>query len=166
MGQGCQSHEENQPSQCTTPVLDQLSCRRGKGEMFSWGLRKREPGPKNCHPESTCPVRTDATPDDINMCSARSRTTNVRTLSELPGDENQWPDLSLLGSFDRAVSSGSLAFAADAVSYGYSIGFSLLDRATTAQSGIVERRGQVTVAPLCCRNEGSEDKKMPASEHA
>jgi hypothetical protein len=65
-------------------------------------------------------------------------TINVRTLSELPGDENDWPEQFRLGSFDRAVSSGSLAFAADAVSYGYSIGFLLLDRATTARSGIVE----------------------------
>ena len=57
---------------------------------------------------------------------------------ELPGDENQRAEQCRLGSFDRAVSSGALAFAADAVSYGYSIGFSMFDRATTARSGIVE----------------------------
>jgi hypothetical protein len=37
-----------------------------------------------------------------------------------------------VGSFDRAVSSGSLALAADAVCYGISIGLLLLDRFTTA----------------------------------
>jgi hypothetical protein len=37
-----------------------------------------------------------------------------------------------VGSFDRAVSSGSLAFAADAVCYWNSIGLLLLDRFTTA----------------------------------
>ena len=39
---------------------------------------------------------------------------------------------SLVGSFDRAVSSGSLAFAADAVCYGNSIVLLLFDRFTTA----------------------------------
>jgi hypothetical protein len=39
---------------------------------------------------------------------------------------------SLVGSFDRAVSSGSLAIAADAVCYGNSIVLLLFDRFTTA----------------------------------
>jgi hypothetical protein len=39
---------------------------------------------------------------------------------------------SLVGSFDRAVSSGSLAFAGDAVCYGNSIVLFLFDRFTTA----------------------------------
>jgi hypothetical protein len=37
-----------------------------------------------------------------------------------------------MGSLDRAVSSGSLAFAADAVCYGNSIVLLLFDRFTTA----------------------------------
>jgi hypothetical protein len=57
---------------------------------------------------------------------------NVRTLSGLPRAEKRLARASLVGSFDRAVSSGSLAFAADAVCYGNSIVLLLFDRFTTA----------------------------------
>ena len=46
--------------------------------------------------------------------------------------ENRLFRASLMGSFDWAVSSGSLAFAADAVCYGNSIVLLLFDRFTTA----------------------------------
>jgi hypothetical protein len=46
--------------------------------------------------------------------------------------QNRLARASLVGSFDRAVSSGSLAFAADAVCYGNSIVLLLFDRFTTA----------------------------------
>jgi hypothetical protein len=49
--------------------------------------------------------------------------------------EKWLPRASLLGSFDRAVSSGSLAFAADAVCYRKSIVLLLFDRFTTAWEG-------------------------------
>jgi hypothetical protein len=57
---------------------------------------------------------------------------NVRTLSGLPQAEKRLARVSLVGSFDRAVSSGSLAFGADAVCYGNSIVLLLFDRSTTA----------------------------------
>jgi hypothetical protein len=46
--------------------------------------------------------------------------------------EKRLPRESLMGSSDRAVSSGSLAFAADAVCYGNSIVLLLFDRFTIA----------------------------------
>jgi hypothetical protein len=72
----------------------------------------------------------------------------------------------LVGSFDRTVSSGSLAFAADAFCYGNSIVILLLDRATTAWERYRWKKQQVTMAPLCSRNEGSKHKKMPDCQHA
>jgi hypothetical protein len=48
-----------------------------------------------------------------------------------PG-EKRLSRASLVGGFDRAVSCGSLAFAADAVCYGNSIVLLLFDRFTTA----------------------------------
>jgi hypothetical protein len=72
----------------------------------------------------------------------------------------------LVGSFDRAVSSGSLAFAADAFCYGNSIVPLLLDRFTTAWERYGWEKQQVTMAPLCSRTEGSKHKKMPDCRHA
>ena len=57
---------------------------------------------------------------------------NVRTLSELPRGETRERQHCRWVRFDRAVSSESLAFAADADFYGFSIGLLLQDRVTTA----------------------------------
>ena len=70
-----------------------------------------------------------------------------------------------MGSFDRAVSSGSLAFAADAFCYGNSIVLLVLDRFTTAWERYRWEKQQVTMAPLCSSNEGSKHKKMPDCRH-
>jgi hypothetical protein len=80
--------------------------------------------------------------------------------------QNRLARASLVGSFDRAVSSGSLAFAADAVCYGNSIVHLLFDRFTTAWER--DRRGKqhVTIVPLCSSKEGSTHKKMPDCQHA
>ena len=56
-----------------------------------------------------------------------------------------------MGSFDRAVSSGSLAFAADAVCYGNSIVLLLFDRFTTAWERHLTRN---YLSRLCGRASG------------
>ena len=72
----------------------------------------------------------------------------------------------LVGGFDRAVSSGSLAFAAGAVCYGNSIVLLLFDRSTTAWERYRWEKQQVTMAPLSSRNEGFKHKKMRDCRHA
>ena len=71
-----------------------------------------------------------------------------------------------MGSFDRAVSSGSLAFAADAFCYGNSIALLLLDRFTTVWERYRREKQQITMAPLCSSNEGFRHKKMLDYGHA
>jgi hypothetical protein len=77
--------------------------------------------------------QADALIDPFRLVDALGKwTCNVRTLSELPRGETRERQHCRWVSFDRAVSSESLAFAADAVFYGISIGLLLSDRVTTA----------------------------------